>query len=131
MLVEVEWLCIEALCRIIPRGLAARQLKRLYVVGAGAIEVSNSCVGRVLDECSIVETSTRVVSGEVEIVVIALSALVRLDLSLEAVVRWFTGGSESRGGNRGQGEEAGEVVHVGYLFWRESMSTAERLSVDG
>jgi hypothetical protein len=130
VLVEEKWLCIEALCRIVPRGLAARQLKRLHVVGAGAIEVSNSCIGRVLDECSIVEASTRVVSGEVEIVVAALSTLVRLDPSLEAVVRWFAGGSESRGGNRGQGEEGREVVHVGYLFWRQSMSITERLSVD-
>ena len=70
------------------------------------------------------------VSGEVEVVVAALSALMRLDLSLEAVVRWFAGGSESRGGNGGQGEESVEVVHVGWLVWRESMPLIERLVVD-
>jgi hypothetical protein len=45
-------------------------------------------------------------------------------------VRWFAGGSESRGGNGGQGEESVEVVHVGWLVWRESMPLIERLVVD-
>lgn len=53
------------------------------------------------------------IGNEVQIVVAALSTLVRLDFRLEAVVLRFAGGSESRGGNGGQGEEGREVVHVG------------------
>ncbi|CAG8588070.1 7808_t:CDS:2 [Scutellospora calospora] len=91
--------------RIVPRNLVARQLKRLHVVwnlvcgGAGGVQVANSCGGRVLDERRIVETSTGVVSLDIEIVVGALSALVRLDLSLEAVVLGLAGGSEGRRGD--------------------------------
>jgi hypothetical protein len=108
---------------LLPRSFAARQLERLHVVGASAVQVSNSSGGLVLDECGIVETSARVVSGNVEVVVADLRALVRFHLSNEAVVLRFAGSGESRGGNGGQSEEGREVVHVGRLFGREGMST--------
>jgi hypothetical protein len=133
VLVEVTSRVIEVSCRIIPRSVAVRQVKQLRVVrsfgrgSAGAIQVSHSCVGRILDECGIVQTSACVVSAEVEIVVVALSTLVRLHLGLEAVVVRFARGSKCRGGNGCQGEESGEVVHVGRFFWRESISIVERL----
>ena len=111
---------------VVPGGLAAWQLKRLHIVGAGAIQVSNSCVGLVLDERSIVETGARVVGGNVEAVVAALCALVRLHLSNETVVLRFARRSEGRGGNGGQGEEGREGVHFGRLFGRGSMSIVER-----
>jgi hypothetical protein len=108
---------------LLPRSFAARQLERLHVVGASAIQISNSCAGLVLDECGIVETSARMVGGNVEVVVADFCALVRLQLSHETVVLRFGRSCERCGGNGGQSEEGREVVHVGRLLGREGMST--------
>ena len=106
----------ESFC-IVPRGFAARQLKCLHeAFVAGTIQVTNGCGGLILDERRIIKTSTGVVRDNVKVAVAALSALVSLDLSLEAVLPPPVGGSESRRGHGGQGKEDHEVIHVDRLF---------------